>query len=94
MGSPASGKSSLSDRLVTVSKNNNSDTLELVRVNQDNLKTLPKCVKAVREALAQGKSAIVDNMNKDKKTRRHYLALAKELGFPCLCLCITTTKEG
>ncbi|KAG9038000.1 hypothetical protein FRB95_003393 [Tulasnella sp. JGI-2019a] len=48
-------------------------------VNQDTLKTKPKCLKAVRESLAAGKSCIVDNTNRDINTRKDYVDLAKEM---------------
>lgn len=50
-----------------------------VHVNQDTLKTKPKCVAAVREAITNGQSCTVDNTNRDLATRADYHRLAKEL---------------
>ena len=54
-------------------------------MNQDTLKTRPKCVKAVDEALAGGKSAAVDNTNRDAATRKFYLDIAKKHDMPVRC---------
>ncbi|KAG8878012.1 hypothetical protein FRB97_002858 [Tulasnella sp. 331] len=49
-------------------------------VNQDTLKTKPKCVKAVKDSLAAGKSCVVeDNTNRDINVRQDYIDIAKEL---------------
>ncbi|KAH9857756.1 PNK3P-domain-containing protein [Lenzites betulinus] len=57
-----------------------------VHVNQDTLKTRDKCVKATEQALAEGKSVVVDNTNRDQATRKHYVALAKKHKVPIRCV--------
>ncbi|KAL1947501.1 hypothetical protein VTO73DRAFT_13225 [Trametes versicolor] len=57
-----------------------------VHVNQDTLKTRDKCVKAAEQALADGKSVVVDNTNRDKATRKLYIALAKKHNVPARCI--------
>ncbi|KAG8928212.1 hypothetical protein FRC02_007217 [Tulasnella sp. 418] len=47
-------------------------------VNQDTLKTKPKCLKMVRECIGNNQSCIVDNTNRDVSTRASYVELAKE----------------
>jgi len=51
-------------------------------INQDTLGSRDKCVKAARLSLAGGRSVVVDNTNRDKKTRKIWLDLAKEMGVP------------
>ncbi|KAJ5709949.1 Polynucleotide kinase 3 phosphatase [Penicillium malachiteum] len=77
-GSPASGKS-------TYFKNN-LEPLGYERVNQDLLKTRPKCVKVAREHLEANRSVAIDNTNADPETRLVWIALAKELGVPIRCV--------
>ena len=55
VGWPGSGKSTIAQRFM-VPKG-------YVWVNQDTMKTPAKCLKAVEEALANGKSVVVDNTN-------------------------------
>jgi len=83
VGPPGAGKSSL------VSLN----FPEYVRANQDTLKTRDKCVKTVTEALKSGKSAIVDNQNKDKATRKAYLDVAKAAGVASRAVLLDLPKE-
>ena len=45
---------------------------------QDTLKDKNKCVKECKTALAAGQSAVIDNQNKDKSTRKAYIDLAKQ----------------
>jgi hypothetical protein len=49
-------------------------------INQDTLGTRLKCIAAVEAALKEGKSVVVDNTNRDKATRRHYVELARRVG--------------
>jgi bifunctional polynucleotide phosphatase/kinase len=72
VGPPASGKSTFAQKYL-VPKG-------YVHVNQDTLKTKEKCLAAVREALKQGKSVVVDNTNPDPKVRSEYLSAAKSHG--------------
>lgn len=51
-------------------------------VNQDTLGNRDRCLKAAREALEAGRSVVVDNTNRDRKTRKFYVDLAKEQGVP------------
>jgi bifunctional polynucleotide phosphatase/kinase len=54
--------------------------LGFVHVNQDTLGSRPKCIAAVKEALGEGKSVVVDNTNRDAATRKFYLDVAKVMG--------------
>lgn len=51
-------------------------------MNQDTLGNRDRCLKAAREALEAGRSVVVDNTNRDRKTRKFYVDLAKELDVP------------
>lgn len=54
-------------------------------INQDVLGTRRKCVNATEEALAKGKSCVIDNTNRDGATRKQYISVAKQLGVPVRC---------
>ncbi|TRM59459.1 polynucleotide kinase 3 phosphatase-domain-containing protein [Schizophyllum amplum] len=64
-----------------------------VHVNQDVLGTRPKCIKATKEALSEGKSCVIDNTNRDAATRAHYIKLAKEAKIPVRCFWFTGSME-
>eukprot|EP00408_Alexandrium_pacificum_P060061 CAMPEP_0171178990 /NCGR_PEP_ID=MMETSP0790-20130122/13029_1 /TAXON_ID=2925 /ORGANISM="Alexandrium catenella, Strain OF101" /LENGTH=431 /DNA_ID=CAMNT_0011643915 /DNA_START=89 /DNA_END=1384 /DNA_ORIENTATION=- len=83
VGPPGSGKSAVTT----------STFPSYARVNQDTLKTKEKCLKAVVEALKAGQSAIVDNQNKDKATRKGYLDAAKKAGVPARVVLLDVPKE-
>lgn len=83
VGSPASGKSTLSKGALS----------HCTRINQDTLKTAKKCLDAVRSALTAGKSAVVDNTNRDRKTREPYVRVASEMGVPVYAIHLTTDKK-
>ena len=86
VGSPASGKSTLALQTVQAHP-------QAVRVNQDTLKTLPRCLKAVGVALDNKQTVLVDNTNRDKATRARYVQLAAQRKVPCRCVWLQTTKE-
>ncbi|KAG8953997.1 hypothetical protein FRC04_000981 [Tulasnella sp. 424] len=70
VGYPAAGKTSFYKRHFAPAG--------YVHVNQDTLKTKPKCLAAVREAIANGQSCVVDNTNRDLATRADYHKIARE----------------
>jgi len=86
VGSPASGKSSFTSQIL-------ASAADYVRVNQDTLKTLAKCIKVTKEIISDGKSVIIDNTNRDVKTRKEFIDIAKENRIPCRCLWVKTTKQ-
>jgi bifunctional polynucleotide phosphatase/kinase len=51
-------------------------------INQDTLGNRDKCLRIAREALAKKRSVVVDNTNRDKKTRKLWIDLAKEMKVP------------
>ncbi|KAB8070236.1 polynucleotide kinase 3 phosphatase-domain-containing protein [Aspergillus leporis] len=77
-GSPGAGKSTFYwDYL---------EPLGYERVNQDTLKTRPKCIKVAKEHLAARRSVVVDNTNADPETRAHWIEVAKEFNVPIRCV--------
>ncbi|KAK7063808.1 polynucleotide kinase 3 phosphatase-domain-containing protein [Favolaschia claudopus] len=64
-----------------------------IHINQDTLKRRESCVKAVQEALAEGKKCVVDNTNRDASTRRFYVDLAKKNNVPIRCMVFTGSLE-
>ncbi|KAI9923655.1 hypothetical protein MW887_008477 [Aspergillus wentii] len=84
-GSPGAGKSTFFW--------NHLEPLGYERVNQDVLKTRPKCIKVAKEFLSDGKSVAVDNTNADPETRSHWIEVAKEFKIPIRCVYFITTPE-
>nr|CAB3264977.1 bifunctional polynucleotide phosphatase/kinase [Phallusia mammillata] len=85
VGYPASGKSSF--------VKNNILPKGYVHVNRDTMKTWQKCVAACKQALASGKSVVVDNTNADMASRKRYVDCAKAQGCQCRCFVSTVTIE-
>ncbi|KAI5809648.1 polynucleotide kinase 3 phosphatase-domain-containing protein [Peziza echinospora] len=85
VGSPGSGKSSYARRHLA--------PLGYERVNQDLLKTRPKCLKAASEFLEAKKCVAVDNTNPDVETRKIWIDLAKSYSVPIRCIYVTTPSK-
>lgn len=85
VGLPASGKSTFARRHFVPHG--------YVHVNQDTLKTKEKCFKAASEAVAAGKSVVIDNTNPEPATRAMYMGLAKEKNLPIRCFHFQTPEE-
>ncbi|KAI1369017.1 DNA kinase/phosphatase Pnk1 [Xylaria arbuscula] len=56
------------------------------RVNQDTLKSRPKCIKAATEFLDDGCSIAIDNTNPDPDGRKEWVELARKHGVPIRCV--------
>ncbi|KAH9925332.1 PNK3P-domain-containing protein [Fomitopsis serialis] len=85
VGYPSMGKSSFYRK--------HFQSADYVHVNQDTLRTRDKCVKAVQEAIQEGKSCVVDNTNRNAETRRHYVDLAKKFSVPIRCIVFNGSLE-
>lgn len=85
VGFPASGKSFFSREYL--------GTKGYTLVNRDTMKTWQKCVAACKQALASGKSAVIDNTNPDKISRKRYIDCAKAQGCPCRCFIFQVSME-
>ncbi|KAG5914869.1 hypothetical protein E4U42_000273 [Claviceps africana] len=83
LGRPGAGKSSFFKRHLR--------GLGYQRINQDTLGNLSKCVDRAKDLLAQGKSVVIDNTNRNIKTREVWVTLAKEAKVPIRCLWFQTT---
>jgi len=57
-----------------------------VHINQDILGSRDKCIKAVETALKAKSSVVVDNTNRDSKTRKYYIDVAKAYKIPIRCI--------
>jgi predicted kinase len=68
VGPPASFKSTISEIIFK----------DYHRINQDTLKTLPRCLKEYEQVLKENKKVIVDNTNPTKETRQKYITLANK----------------
>lgn len=65
VGAPGAGKSSYYRRIF--------QPRGYVHLNQDTLGTRAKCIKEARANLSENRSVVIDNTNRDKATRAHYL---------------------
>lgn len=83
VGPPGAGKTSLAGHRLA----------GYAHVNQDALKSKEKCVAACVEALRAGKSVVVDNQNKDRATRKAYIAAAKDAGVPARAVLLDVPKD-
>lgn len=66
---PASGKTTIAQKLT-----------QFYRINQDELKTLAKCVKMAKEKLQQGKRIIIDRTNPNKESMAPFMELDANYG--------------
>lgn len=84
VGLPASGKSTFAKKYL-VPKG-------YIWINRDTLKTPAKCKKALKEALQEGKSAVIDNTNPTAK-RQEYIGVAKKCGVSVRCFYFDASRE-
>ncbi|OAX81901.1 polynucleotide kinase 3'-phosphatase [Emergomyces africanus] len=84
-GSPGSGKSTFYWKYL--------EPLGYERVNQDILKSRPKCLKVAKEYLDARKSVAVDNTNAGAETRAYWIELAKETKVPIRCIYLSTPPQ-
>ena len=83
VGSPASGKSTYAKETFP----------NYEYVNQDILKTKPRCIKACEIGLATGKSVVIDNTNPLKEVRAEYIKIAKRHNVPVRCLYLSRSDD-
>lgn len=86
-GFPASGKTTFVKRHLL--------PRGYVWVNQDSVHTFSRCVRALREGLANGKSVVVDNTNGDRNARAKYIDIGKvhNADMKIVCLQMNTKRE-
>ena len=84
VGPPASGKTFLFHRVFAPAS--------YAHVNQDTLRTRDKCLRVVADTLSAGKSCVVDNTNRDRATRKHYVELAHTVGARIRCVYFDVPK--
>ncbi|KDO23095.1 hypothetical protein SPRG_11939 [Saprolegnia parasitica CBS 223.65] len=82
VGSPASGKSTFCRTYFG----------DYARINQDTLKTPAKCKQAALESLRGGKSVLIDNTNRDVKSRKEWIEMAKAQGVSVRCFYLDLPK--
>ncbi len=68
-------------------------TPHYVHVNQDALRTRDKCLRVVADTIAAGQSCVVDNTNRDRATRKHYIELARQTGARIRCVYFDVPKH-
>ncbi|KAK1948599.1 Bifunctional polynucleotide phosphatase/kinase [Phytophthora citrophthora] len=82
VGPPASGKSFFAKTHLS----------SYVIVSQDELRTAANCKKKCLEAIEQKKSVVIDNTNRDPRTRKEWIAIAKEKNLPVRCFEMNVDK--
>ncbi len=82
----AAGKSTFAREFVLNNRN-------YVRINQDILLNLNKCVNQAKIALNENYSILVDNINHTKDVRKNWINLAKEFKIPIRCIVFDTPKS-
>ncbi|KAF4143513.1 AAA domain [Phytophthora infestans] len=75
VGPPASGKSFFAKTYLS----------SYVVVSQDELRTAAKCKKKCLEAIEHKESVVIDNTNRDPRSRKEWIAIAKEKSLPIRC---------
>ena len=83
IGYPASGKSTYT---TTVLK-------DFKRINRDELKTMPKCIKECEKELLNDNSVVIDNLNHTHKSRKDFIDLAKKHNVWCVGIHINTSFQ-
>lgn len=84
VGIQGSGKSHLSEKL---------ENKGYVVASNDRSGGKDKTLKISRDALASGKSVVVDNTHRDKQSRKDYISLARDRNIPVRCFWMTTTHD-
>lgn len=88
VGPPACGKTTFYNKVFGSVSNGPA----YVHINQDTLGSRQKCLKLVEAAVsgtgpdAAPRSCVVDNTNRDRATRKHYIDLAQKLGVGIRCV--------
>lgn len=85
VGSPASGKSTLCEKLLA--------EIGFERVCQDELGTKEKCMKKAKELLSKDISVVVDATNPSKSVRAEWIALAKEFEIHIRAIVLETSSD-
>lgn len=69
-GCPASGKSTFVSRYL--------EPRGYVRINQDKLQTMTRCIKMLKSSLEDGYSVVIDNTNADRNARNKFISICKK----------------
>ena len=85
VGFPASGKSTFAKTYLVPNG--------YVHINRDTLGTMAKCKNAARDALAEGKSVVIDNTSPSSSARDPFITVAENAGVPIRCFHFQTSIE-
>ena len=75
MGVPGSGKTTFAWNFPTH-----------IHINQDRLGNRKDCENALKRALSQGKSVVIDRTNINRTQRRYFIDIAKDFGASLFCI--------
>lgn len=82
VGSPASGKSFFASNYLS----------SYVAVSQDELRTKIKCKIKCLDAIEKKKSVVIDDTNRDPRSRNLWIAIAKDKNLPVRCFVMDVNK--
>jgi len=85
VGYPSSGKTTFFNR--------HFSNAGYIHICQDVLGTRGKCLSTAESSLKGGTSCVIDNTNRDRKTRQYYIELAKRLNVSIRCFFFQSTIE-
>lgn len=85
VGCPASGKSYFAKK--------HFESNGYAYINRDTLGTWQKCVAALENAVKSGKSAVVDNTNPDRESRKRYIDASRKHKAAVRCFLMQTSNK-
>lgn len=85
VGSPCSGKSCFTNKYLK--------PLGFKIINQDELKTLTKCIRACEDLLKKNKNIVIDNTNGKLDIRKKWIDLATRYKYHIVCCVYRTPQE-
>lgn len=90
IGYPASGKSTISQKIQEVGLRND---IYYKIINRDTLKTMNKCIKETKIGLKYNMNIIIDNTNPSKQDREKFIVIAKKYNYKIIAIILKTSKE-
>jgi bifunctional polynucleotide phosphatase/kinase len=90
-GSPASGKSSFCWKHTSGGPEPGKPPRAIVSL--DTVGTRAKCMRLIRETIGNGGTVLIDETNRNKEMRSHYVKVARKLNVPIRCVYLPALKD-